>query len=131
MEATISSLADTSSILEGGRAKISDSADIPVMKKETWRDRLSKAVSDSGKSMRAVSLAAGLGPGYVHSILKDEKDPTIENLIAVANATGVSLSYLLYGFEVSPETEEVLQLLESRPGQRSAILQLLRAKENF
>lgn len=101
-------------------------ADTLGMMTESWKKRLEDAIKNSGKSMRAVSLAAGLGPGYVHSILKDGRDPTIENLISVAGVIDVSLSYLLYGYDVSPETEEILQLLESQPSHRGAILQLLR-----
>lgn len=91
-----------------------------------WKTRLEEALEKSGRSKRSVSLAAGLGPGYVHSIIKEGKDPTIENLMAVANVLNVSLSYLLYGYEVSKEAEEILSLLERKPQQRAAILQLLR-----
>lgn len=98
------------------------------MIEDGWKTRLEEALEKSGRSKRSVSLAAGLGPGYVHSILKEGKDPTIENLIAVANALEVSLSYLLYGYDVSKETEEILSLLEKRPQQRAAILQLLRGQ---
>ena len=38
-----------------------------------WRVRLAQKIEESGKSMRALSLACGRGPGYVHSILKDKK----------------------------------------------------------
>ncbi len=96
------------------------------MLEHSWKIRLEEALEKSGRSKRSVSLAAGLGPGYVHSILKEGKDPTVENLIAVANVVGVSLSHLLYGYEVSKEAEEILALLEKRPHQRDAILQLLR-----
>jgi ribonucleoside-diphosphate reductase alpha chain len=76
-----------------------------------------------------VSLAAGLGAGYVHSILNEGKDPTIDNLIAVCNEIGVSLSAVLYGYEMSAENEEILRLLQnSSPGAREGLLALLREK---
>lgn len=93
---------------------------------ETWRDRLAAAIKRSGKSMRAVSISAGNAPGYVHSVLKGGKDPTIDNLLSVCREADVSLLRVLYGFDVTPETEEVLRLLELRPGARSGILQILR-----
>lgn len=126
MSAIISSKEDKSSILEEGRAKKVAFGQYPPMIENGWKARLEEALEQSGRSKRSVSLAAGLGPGYVHSILKEGKDPTIENLIAVANALNVSLSYLLYGYDVSKEAEEILSLLEKRPHQRSAILQILR-----
>lgn len=115
-----------SSDLFKGRAKKVAFGQYPAMIGNDWKIRLEEALEKTGRSKRSVSLAAGLGPGYVHSILKEGKDPTIENLIAVANVLNVSLSYLLYGYEVSKEAEEILSLLERKPQQRAAILQLLR-----
>lgn len=92
-----------------------------------WRSRLEAALTKSGKSMRSVSLGAGMGPGYLHSILKGGKDPTIDNLVAVCREIGVSLSWVLYGLEISPETEEILRELEaSSPLRRQGLLQFLR-----
>lgn len=94
-----------------------------------WRTRLEEAITKSGKSRRAISIAAGRGPGYIHSLLKEGKDPTVDNLMQVCEVIGVSLSHVLYGVEISPETEEVLSLLEKNPGAREGILQILRAKD--
>lgn len=92
-----------------------------------WRDRLEKGIKDSGKSLREVSLAAGKGPGYVHSILKEGKDPTIDNLIKVCEAAGLSVYSVLYGVQVDRETEEIIQLLKD-PDQRKGLLQVLKKK---
>lgn len=124
--ARISSIADMSSILYEGRARISEIEDIRRMETGDWRARLAAALEASGKSKRSVSLAAGLGPGYVHSILKEGKDPTVDNLISVCREIGVSLSSVLYGVEMAPETEEILQLLEKSPDSRDGLLKLLR-----
>lgn len=105
---------------------MSEIADIPGMDTTGWRQRLALALERSGKSKRGVSLAAKLGAGYVHSILNEGKDPTIDNLVAVCREIGVSLSYVLYGVEMSPETESILQEIESlSPARRAALLQLL------
>lgn len=99
------------------------------MGNDDWRARLQKAIDDSGMSYRAVSLAANKGPGYIHSILNEGKDPSVVNLIAVCGVVKVSLSYVLYGFEMSPETEEILALLQDDPEKRPAILALLRKRD--
>src|ERR1051325_9111440 len=93
MKLTISSLADTSSILYEGRAKISDLEDIAAMADEAWRKRLQDALKQSGRSKREISIKAGKGAGYVHSILSEGKDPTIESLIAVCRELNVSLTW--------------------------------------
>lgn len=80
-------------------------------------------------SSRAVSIAAGNGPGYVHSILTEGKDPSVSNLIAICEVLGVSLSKILYGFDISPETEEILARLEGDPSARPALLALLRGRD--
>jgi transcriptional regulator with XRE-family HTH domain len=88
-------------------------ADIGVMRTEDWQRRLEAAIRDCGRSQREISLAAGLGPGYVHSILKEDKDPTIGNLLRVCRAADVSIYHILGGFEMKPEDEEFLKLLSS------------------
>jgi transcriptional regulator with XRE-family HTH domain len=125
----ISSIADKSSVLDEGLAVLSEIKDIPLMREMQWRKRLAFAVEASGKSKREISLAAGLGAGYVHSILSEGKDPTIERLLKVCEATGVSLTHVIYGFNVSPEDEEFLRLISEAPEQeRLAVLALLRSR---
>lgn len=129
MKLTISSLADTSSILYEGRAKISDLEDIAAMADEAWRKRLEDALKQSGRSKREISMKAGKGAGYVHSILSEGKDPTIESLIAVCRELNVSLTWIVYGFEISPATEQLLSLIEQNPEDRAAVLQILQKRE--
>jgi transcriptional regulator with XRE-family HTH domain len=129
MSLTISSLADTSSILYEGRAEISDLEDIAAMADEAWRKRLEDALKNSNRSKREISLKAGKGAGYVHSILSEGKDPTIESLIAVCQELGVSLTWIVYGFEISPATEQLLSLIEQNPDDRAAVLQILQKRE--
>ena len=122
----VSAIEDKSSLLYEGRANIFSAEDIHGMENADWRERLAHAIKATGKSDRSLSLAAGLGPGYVHSIFKEGKDPTIANLVAVCRVVGVSLSWVLYGLEISSETEEIVRLLETRPKSREAVLQILR-----
>ncbi|MGN7710788.1 helix-turn-helix domain-containing protein [Agrobacterium radiobacter] len=124
----ISSIEDVSTIPNEGRAKISEIEDIRAMGIADWRARLQDALEASGKSAREVSLAAGKGPGYVHSILKEGKEPTVDNLISICEVLNVSLSQIIYGIEMSAETAEILSLLENSPNARDGILKILRDK---
>ncbi|WP_245444912.1 helix-turn-helix domain-containing protein [Pseudaminobacter soli (ex Li et al. 2025)] len=96
---------------------------------DDWKKRLEEGIKAKDKTQRAVSLAAGMAPGYVNSLIKGGKDPTIDNLIKVCDAAGISLYYVLYGVEMSPETEEIIRLLESSKKKRDSLLQLLRATD--
>ena len=98
------------------------------MQDSDWRKRLSEAVEKSDKSMRAISIAAGNGHGYVHSVLKEGKDPTVDNLIRICGVLDVSLTHILYGVDMTAETEEIIRLIEGNPQRRAGILQIL--KEN-
>lgn len=95
------------------------------MKKDSWRERLEKALDESGKSKRQVSLDSGNGPGYVHSILAEGKDPTITKLIGVCKAVPVSPLYIIHGVNVTPEQQEVITALENAPELTDSILSIL------
>ena len=78
-----------------------------------WRARLKQSVSDSGRSLRDISLSAGLGETYLSDNLRRDKMPKIETLRAVCDELGVSLTYILTGAHVSPEVERALTALAS------------------
>lgn len=98
------------------------------MSTEAWKERLAAAIVASGKSKRAISQASGNGPGYVHSILSEGKDPKITNLMAVCDAIPASIIYILHGHDVTPEDAEILELLHRHPDKRSAIQSLISDK---
>ncbi|MEX5600728.1 helix-turn-helix domain-containing protein [Pseudophaeobacter sp. C1-32P7] len=93
---------------------------------DAMRTRLGSALKEKGLSRRSVSLQAGLNPGFVHSILKEGKEPTVTSLAKVCDAAGLSLGYVLYGIELSQETEALVSLIEMNPEKRDSILALLR-----
>lgn len=99
------------------------------MTQDTWRTRLKAEIKAKKKSQREVSIAAGLGPGVVNSWLNDNeaKEPMMDSLLKVCTVLNVSLPRILFGYEISGDTEEILRLLESKPASRDAILQILRA----
>ena len=131
MPYSLSSFEDTRNILFQRRARAAALADNMLMQKDLVnmddvRQRIAATLAEKGLSKRSVSLASGNGPGYVHSILAEGKEPTVSNLAAVCDAMGVSLSFILYGHEMSAETEVIIQLLERFPSKRDSILALLR-----
>lgn len=125
MSRIISSLEDSASLVYGGRAFLSVIADIQGMKDAVWRKRLATAVEESGMSKRAISLAAKAGPGYVHSVLSEGKDPTVEKLMAVCDVLGVSPTFILYGVDVHREDAEIIAAMRRNPSTRAAVLALL------
>lgn len=97
------------------------------MANEDWKSRLLATIKEKKTSQRHVSLAAGLGPGYVNSWFnKEQKEPTVENLLKVCEVLNVSVSYILFGVQMSAETEQILHLLEKNPDTRDAVLKILR-----
>lgn len=126
--ANLSSKEDMSSIHYRGRADLSEIEDIPAMLDDGWKDRLAAGIKKNKRSKRGVSIEAGQGPGYVHSILKEGKDPTVSNLAAVCDAAGLSIYYVLGGFDITPEREEFLRaLLEAEKEDVEAVARLLGA----
>jgi hypothetical protein len=107
---------------------ISAFADNSAMADDMWRKRLEEAVAESGKSKRSISLASGNGPGYVHSILTEGKDPTIEKIMNVCDAIPVSPIYILHGLNVGRIESEILRGVRDNPDAANGVLAILRSK---
>ncbi len=98
------------------------------MKMSNWKDRLRAGIEANGMSQREVSLAAGLGAGYVNDMLKNDKDATIGHLLSVCRAANISIYKVLGDFEITPETEEFLRLLmNADEATQKSILHLLQS----
>lgn len=105
---------------------------VPAMPDGGWRTRLQAAVDASGRSMRDVSLAAGVGANYLHGILRDGKEPTIDRLVAICEQLGVSLVQIVYGAAMTAEAEELLKLYASlEPKRQKDLLRLLGAARDL
>lgn len=96
------------------------------MADDLWRNRIEVAVERDGRSLRDISLAAGLSHGYLHGILRDGKEPTLDRFIRICDELNLSLSHTLMGADVSHDTESIIAALESDPATRQAVLSLLR-----
>jgi len=99
------------------------------MEQDEWRARLKQELATQGKSMRGVSLEAGLAHGYVNSLLNEGKDPTIANLQAVCEVLGITLPYLLYGYNLTPALERLVALAAESPEKTRAVLDLFQKPE--
>ena len=94
-----------------------------------WKERLLDAVARDGRSDRAISLAAGLGPNFVNHLRQNETEPGIKKVLRLADELNVSLSTLFLGKDTSPEDEEFLKYLQSTTAdERDALLALIRAR---
>jgi transcriptional regulator with XRE-family HTH domain len=124
MPQSITIIADRVNTHDYERVKNVRISDIAAMM-GSWRERLTQALANSGRSMRSVSIAAKCSPNYLHSILAEGQEPAIDRLLRIADVMNVSLSWLLYGLEIGRQEEELLRryaLLSDR--QRQAILDL-------
>jgi transcriptional regulator with XRE-family HTH domain len=96
-----------------------------------WKERLLAAIEADGKSARAISMAAGLGPNFVTQ-LREGREPGVKHVIKLTDALGVSLTHLFVGggeIALTPEEKEFLRLLRQSPeAERQALLLLLRAR---
>lgn len=97
-------------------------------KDDGWRNRLKAAIEKSGRSQGDVATSCGLSRGYFTNVFRDGKEPTVGNLISIAHELNVSLSTILYGYDVSPETEEIMRLIEDNPDLRDGILKILKTR---
>jgi transcriptional regulator with XRE-family HTH domain len=124
----LSAIADRSSAIYRGRAKKSEISHITVMNSDAWRTRIEEAVREDGRSLRDISLAAGLSHGYLHGILRDGKEPTLDRFTKICKTLNVSLAYALMGIDVSDSHMALIQEIERGGPRADAILSLLRAK---
>ena len=90
-----------------------------------WLARLLAEIERKGMTQRSVSLKAGLGPGYVNSLVKEGKDPALDHVMRICAALDVSAAYVLFGINVTPETERIMRAVEDSPERRAALVALL------
>lgn len=92
---------------------------------EEWRGRLLDAVKADGRSDRAISLTAGLGPNFVNELRNQTKEPGVNKVVRLAHTLGLSLSFVFSGADLSAQVEADLALfLSLSPASRKAILDL-------
>ena len=94
-----------------------------------WKERLIAAVDADGRSDRAISLAAKLGPNFVNELRNTDKEPSLKRILKLATELRLSTTFLFLGNELTPEDEEFIKLLRESPEpERDAFLAILRAR---
>lgn len=92
-----------------------------------WEKRLREAIDEDGRSMRAISLASGLGPNYVEQTFNRGSSPTQNKLAAIMDQLGAPAALYIYtGVRMTPLTLKLLDHLSKvREDLHGPILELL------
>jgi len=85
------------------------------MENDDWRARLQEAIDQDPRSAREISLSMGRGPGYLHGLLKNDKEPTLPNVVAICKELKISVQWFLFGIEMDANTEELLKIYSGLP----------------
>ncbi len=73
-----------------------------------WKARLRQIIADRGLDMKTVSLRAGLGATAVSQLLRGPHQPGVDNLKAIAEALGLTLSELYDGREQPRQVVDII-----------------------
>lgn len=87
-----------------------------------WLNSLKEAVVIDGRSLRAISGEAGLGPNYLSEVLNGGKEPTVPKLLRICRVLKVSASTIITGAELTPQAEEMLAILGDLPEDQQELL---------
>lgn len=90
-----------------------------------WKERLERAVAESGRSRSEISVAAVKSRTYLHGVLQEGKEPTVARLLKVCEAIPADPIYILFGIEAKPGDIAILRGLHESPELRAAILTLI------
>ncbi len=64
---------------------------------QDWRKTIVHLMRERGLNMKQLSRLAGRGETFVRDVLDYEKDPRLSNVMALADALGVSVGQLIVG----------------------------------
>jgi transcriptional regulator with XRE-family HTH domain len=93
-----------------------------------WRARLRGCLAQSGKTRSQVCSEAGLNPAYLTQILEQKgATPRIDNLQKLAKVLNTTVTFLVDGVDMGPESIECLSLYtEMTDDRRKAVLLVMR-----
>ena len=77
------------------------------------RARIHDAVQRDGRSMRAISLAAGLNQHFVAQLLSTGREPGVGQFLALCEELGVTVGSIIFGVDVTPKQEELARKILS------------------
>ena len=97
--------------------------------KDGWLERLSEAINEDKRSMRALSLEAGLGPNFISQMFNDGKDPGGDKLLSILEVLDQSaIAYIFLGIRIGPDDLAMLREYSAIPeGARQRFREFLRA----
>jgi hypothetical protein len=87
-----------------------------------WRQRLLKAIEKDGRSPRAISLAANLGPNYLAQMIDRGTAPSTPALVSLCDVLNISVTYVFTGADMTPDQEELLRLSAEMPDRQKDLL---------
>jgi lambda repressor-like predicted transcriptional regulator len=94
-----------------------------------WFDRLKaqiKKAQEDGRSLRAISMSAGLNGHYLTHMFRKDTPPTVENFFSICEALGKDPVEILTGVKSDAETAKAVRMFAAMPeGQRKAFLAML------
>lgn len=98
-------------------------------KRPAWLVRLIREIERSKRSMRSISLDAGLGENYIQQMIGVEgKDPGFDSVAKICSTLNTSITYLVTGAQMSHFEEEVLFLLANLDDKsKNSLLAFLRS----
>lgn len=101
------------------------------MPERTWRQRLQQAADRDGRSLRAISIAAEQAENALWELLNTDKEPGIARVQAICAELNVSISYIMEGIELTPESERLLKAWSRMTkDEREAFLQFVESRRN-
>lgn len=75
------------------------------------RRRLAAAVEKDGRSLRVISMAAGLNESFASQLLRTGREPGIGQFKALCDELGVTMGSMIFGTDVTPKEEEIARLI--------------------
>lgn len=80
----------------------------PVVMDQEWATRFRERLKQSGMTMKAASLEAGLGETFVRDMLERGRVPSVDKLLKLAHVVGTTVSELLGESSAPPQVQAVL-----------------------
>lgn len=74
---------------------------IATMESSGWRGRLDAAIKKDGRSRRAISLAIGRSPTYLHGVLAQGKEPSLDAFVTICDEINADPMEILYGIKAA------------------------------
>jgi hypothetical protein len=109
MKANIYALTYNASGSSNVGAILSTYAKTSGMQDDAWKSRLIKAIEESGRSKRNLSLAINRSHAYVREFVELGKEPSVPAFLDLCRELDVSAAHILLGIDITAEEEAILR----------------------